>query len=157
MADVVHTTVAWFLFSIANHQTNNKQKNTSILFGGPLYFVAIDIPLSLTKTNGRNNHIVVVTDQYSYLREDIPTATTTATRIFPILVKHWVFNFCTQSTVRTDDGPQFTSKIFATQDKELAVKTEQLHTSYRSTKPLSWARLGWKLLDYRPYALTKLA
>lgn len=72
-----------------------------------------------------------MTDSFSKLTKAIPTTKTTATAVATIFLERLGINFDVPIKVLTDNGPQFTSKVFSptcAQHSVKAIKTTEYHT-----------------------------
>ena len=80
----------------------------------PLEFVAIDIlgPLNPASQDG-NKFVLVITDRFSKLTRAIPMRTITALNVAKEFVQHWICAYGPPKYLLSDNGSQFTSKLFA--------------------------------------------
>lgn len=86
----------------------------------PLDFVAVDLLGPLRKTGNANKYIFVITDRHSNLAK--ATKKTMVTWIAKTFMEQSVASFGILSTVLTDNGPEFTSKLFAALYKDLGIE-----------------------------------
>lgn len=122
--------MARFLLCTRNCRTNKKQRRLRLLPPeGLLYLIAIKMLSPLPKTEGTNRYIVVNKDFYSKLKKFIRAAKMTTIRIANIFKERCVENFGISPTMLTENGPQFTTKLFFALCKELGVK-KVLTTEY---------------------------
>lgn len=124
MASNIFTTVSLRFLRTRNLRTNKKSRKIVLIPpAGPLAFVAIDIFRSLPKTERRNKYIVVILGSYLKLTKAFQLAKTMATGTVNIFKEYWVASFRISSTVLTNDGSRFTSRLFAALCEELRLKT----------------------------------
>ena len=79
---------------------------------GPLEFVAIDILGELIRTPRRNRYLLVISDRYSKLVRTVPLKKISAIEVAKAFVHHWVFVYGPPALLLSDNGSQFTSKLF---------------------------------------------
>jgi transposase InsO family protein len=87
----------------------------------PLEFVAIDIFGPLPKTAHGNRFLLVISDRFSKLTRTIPVRTTTALAVAKAFCTHWVFSYGPPRYLLSDNGTQFTAKIFLEVCLELGI------------------------------------
>lgn len=106
---------------------NNVQERTRVnhmkLFPAnePLEFVAIDILGPLPKTAHGNRFLLVISDRFSKLTRTVPMRTTTALAVAKAFCDHWIFAYGPPRFLLSDNGTQFTAKLFVEVCRELGI------------------------------------
>jgi hypothetical protein len=106
---------------------NNVQERTRVnhmkLFPANelLEFVAIQILGPLPKTAHGNRFMFVISDRFSKLTRTVPMRTTTALAVAKAFCDHWFFAYGPPRFLLSDNGTQFTAKIFVEVCRELGI------------------------------------
>jgi transposase InsO family protein len=87
----------------------------------PLEFVAIDILGPLPKTAHGNRFLLVISDRFSKLTRTVPMRTNTALAVAKAFCDHWVFAYGPPRFLLSDNGTQFTAKLFVEVCRELGI------------------------------------
>ena len=87
----------------------------------PLEDVAIDILGPLPKTAGGKEYILLITDRFTKLVAAVPLARITAYAVAVAFCEAWVFKYGAPSTLLSDNGSQFASKLFQTVCQRLGI------------------------------------
>jgi Integrase core domain len=87
----------------------------------PLEFVAIDILGPLPKTDHGNRVLLVISDLFSKLTRTVPMRKTTALAVAKAFRDHWVFAYGPPKFLLSDNGTQFTAKLFVEVCRELGI------------------------------------
>ena len=90
---------------------------------GPLEFVAIDIlgPLKPAAQDG-SKFVLVMTDRFSKLTRALPLRSITALKVAKAFVQHWICSYGPPQYILSDNGSQFTSKLFLFVCAQLGIK-----------------------------------
>ena len=78
----------------------------------PLEAVAIDILGPLPKTDGGFRFLVIITDRFTKLSQVVPLRRITAYHVAVAFCEAWVFKYGPPATLLSDNGKQFTSRLF---------------------------------------------
>lgn len=78
----------------------------------PLEYVAIDILGELPKTKRKNKYLLIISDRFSKLVRTVPMKRITAAAVAEAFVRDWTFVYGPPVYLLSDNGPQFTSKVF---------------------------------------------
>ena len=88
----------------------------------PLEFVAIDILGPLPKASDGSRFLLVITDRFSKLTRAMPLGSITALKVARAFVHHWVLAYGAPAFLLSDNGSQFTSKLFQFVCTELGIR-----------------------------------
>ena len=106
---------------------------TSIDTGqGPFEQVALDI-LKLPRTERGNQYLLVIEDYFSKWIEAFPLQRTIAPSVAQCVLNGWIARFGCPFTILSDQGPEFSSKLFQSLNKMLQVKKLRTTTYHPRT------------------------
>eukprot|EP00171_Calliarthron_tuberculosum_P011908 IDg11908t1 len=77
----------------------------------PLKELAINLLSPFQKAPRDNTHLLVITDRYSKLTRTVPMGVTKAWELAQAFLNNWVFTYGLPSTLLSDSGPPFDSKL----------------------------------------------
>ena len=80
--------------------------------GYPLERIAVDILGEIPETKEGNNYILVIADSYTKLTESYPMPNMEASAVADIMVKECISRYGIPTKIHSDQGRQFTSKLF---------------------------------------------
>ena len=78
----------------------------------PLVCVSIDILGDLMRTKRKNRYLLVITHRFTKLVRTVPMKKISSTEVAKELVHHWVFVYGPTIYLLSDNGSQFTSRLF---------------------------------------------
>lgn len=114
MSNDLYTTVAQCQSCAVQGTIAGHQKHLNLSPAAePLEFIAVNILDPFPKTKSVNQHVTVLTDQYTKLKMAIPVATETSTSATTIFFDNWVISHIIPTYQLTDNRPHFVSKFFA--------------------------------------------
>eukprot|EP00171_Calliarthron_tuberculosum_P021926 IDg21926t1 len=87
----------------------------------PLEFVAIDILGPLTESTKGHKFILVMTDRFSKMVRAVPLRSISALTVAKVFVRDWVFVYGPPAKLLSDNGKQFTAKLFQSVCRSLRV------------------------------------
>lgn len=93
----------------------------------PLELVAIDILCEVVNTRRGNHFLLEISVRLSKLTRTIPMKTIMAASVLHAFVTHWVMDYGPSIWLLTDNGKQFSAKIF--QDVFRLLGTENMFTT----------------------------
>jgi Integrase core domain len=82
----------------------------------------MDILGPLPKSKHGNRFLLVITDRYSKMTQTVPLTAITALSVARAFCEQWVYVYGAPVTLLTENGPQFTAKVFQAVCAELGVK-----------------------------------
>jgi Integrase zinc binding domain/Integrase core domain len=119
-----------------HYARNNVQERTRVNHmkivpaNEPLEFIEIDILGPLPKTAHGNRFLLVISDRFSKLTRTVPMRTNTALAVAKAFCDHWVFAYGPPRFLLSDNGTQFTAKLFVEVCRELGI-AKVFTTAYR--------------------------
>lgn len=87
----------------------------------PLEYVAIDILGPLTQSTQGHKFILVMTDRFSKLVRAVPMRSISALSVAKVFVRDWAFVYGPPAQLLSDNGRQFTAKLFQSVCRSLRV------------------------------------
>lgn len=78
----------------------------------PLTFVAMDLVGPFPKTKSGYTSILVMTDRFTKVTRAVPMRSTKTAAVAEAFLQNWVYAYGIPKYILTDNGPQFTSKLF---------------------------------------------
>ena len=99
----------------------------------PLEFVAIDILGPLPKAKDGSRYLLVMTDRFSKLTRAVPLKSISALKVAQAFVRHWVLAYGAPARLLSDNGSQFTSKLFQFICTELGIRNAFATTYHPQT------------------------
>ena len=88
----------------------------------PLESVSIDILGELVTTKRKNCYLLVICDRYTKLVRTIPLSSISSNKVTLAFLKHWVFVYGPPVSVLSDNGKQFTARLFVDTCRFLGIK-----------------------------------
>lgn len=88
----------------------------------PLEFVAIDILGPLPRSTKGHQYILVITDRFTKLTRVTPLHSITAIAVAKAFIDDWVFSYGAPARLLSDNGSQFTAKLFQSACAQLGIK-----------------------------------
>ena len=90
----------------------NRKHMTLFPATAPLECVSIDILGEFLHTKRRNCFFLVINDRFSKLTRTVPLRKITAAEVANAFVNNWVFTYSPPVYLLSDNGPQFTARLF---------------------------------------------
>ena len=88
----------------------------------PLEYIAIDILGPLKRASTGDQYLLIISDRFSKLTRAIPLRSITALSVAKAFVNNWVVPYGAPATLLSDNGSQFTSKLFTMICSELKIR-----------------------------------
>ena len=134
----VYTTVLQCDKCARNRVVFRKHANNLKLFPprGPLENTIIDILGPLPRTTTGNRFVVVMTDRFSKLCRFRALRTITAEKLARTFAEEWVFVYGPPQSLLSDNGPQFTAKLFREACRLMGVRNVYTSTYHPQTNGL---------------------
>ena len=119
MAEVVRN------FPVCSRNRIHERKRTSFLklfpATEPLEYVAMDILGPLPKTEHGHRCLLVICDRFSKLTRTVPLRSISAVVVAKAICEHWLFVYGPPRYLLTDNGTQFTAKVFLAVCRDLGI------------------------------------
>ena len=88
----------------------------------PLESVSIDILGEIVTTKRKNRYLLVICDRYTKLVRTMPLSSISSNKLTLAFLEHWVFVYGPPVSVLSDNGKQFTARLFVDTCRVLGIK-----------------------------------